>query len=401
MSLRDKVAVVGVGVVHLSADDSSGLNGSDLGILAAKAALDDAGLDRSELRGFAWSSGFNDPGAMAAQMGVPEVSFSATLTSGPGGGAGALALAASAVAGGFSDVCLSLVAVNQAQRTPGRTSSGTRVMTKAGPGAYGGPSGPDPDDAFSVPAGVITQAQRFAMVVNRYAHQYGVRREHFGEVCITQRENAAARPDSTGRKPLSMDEYLRAPFVVEPLSTYDCTLEIEGSYAVAVVTTGLDRARSLRQPPVLISGAVVGGSPTEATTFQGDADVFASAGHREVAAQLYEMAGVRPADVDVALLYDDYSPMVLMQLEDYGFCQVGEAGPLVEEGGIRYDGGRIPVNTHGGNLSDAYLRGVTHVVEAVEQIRGTAVRQVPDCEVALVTGSPALIPHSAAILRRA
>ncbi|GIU90094.1 MAG: hypothetical protein KatS3mg010_1193 [Acidimicrobiia bacterium] len=127
-------------------------------------------------------------------------------------------------------------------------------------------------------------------------------------------------------------------------------------------------------------------------------EYFASSGHRPVAQRLYGMAGIGPADVDVALLYDHFSPMVLMQLEDYGFCPIGESGPFVAEGNIRWPGGSIPVNTHGGNLSEAYIIGMTHVMEAVEQLRGTAVNQVEGAEVALVTGGPASIPVSSLLL---
>src|SRR6267154_5792999 len=112
------------------------------------------------------------------------------------------------------------------------------------------------------------------------------------------------------------------------------------------------------------------------------------------------MAGIEPRDVDVALLYDHFSPMVIMQLEDYGFCPIGEGGRFVLDGNIRWPTGSLPVNTHGGNLSEAYIIGMTHVKEAVEQLRGTAVNQVQDAEIALVTGGPASIPVSAAILRR-
>jgi acetyl-CoA acetyltransferase len=112
------------------------------------------------------------------------------------------------------------------------------------------------------------------------------------------------------------------------------------------------------------------------------------------------MAGMGPADVDVALLYDHFTPMVLMQLEDYGFCPVGESGPFVADGNIRWPSGSLPVNTHGGNLSEAYIIGMTHVKEAVEQLRGSALNQVDGAEVALVTGGPASIPTSALLLRR-
>jgi acetyl-CoA acetyltransferase len=129
-------------------------------------------------------------------------------------------------------------------------------------------------------------------------------------------------------------------------------------------------------------------------------EYFTSSGHRPVARRLWGDADLGPADVDVALLYDHFSPMVLMQLEDYGFCPIGESGPFVAEGNIRWPGGRLPVNTHGGNLSEAYIIGMTHVKEAVEQLRGTAVNQVDGAEIALVTGGPASIPVSALVLRR-
>jgi len=127
---------------------------------------------------------------------------------------------------------------------------------------------------------------------------------------------------------------------------------------------------------------------------------FASTGHRPVAQRLWEMAGSGPDEVDVALLYDHFSPMVVLQLEDYGFCPIGEGGRFVGDGNIRWKTGTIPVNTHGGNLSEAYIIGMTHVKEAVEQIRGTAVNQVDDTALALVTGGPASIPTSAVLLAR-
>ena len=112
------------------------------------------------------------------------------------------------------------------------------------------------------------------------------------------------------------------------------------------------------------------------------------------------MAGVSPSDVDVALIYDHFSPMVIMQLEDYGFCPIGEGGPFVADGNIRWKTGSIPVNTHGGNLSDGYVIGMTHIREAVEQLRGDAVNQVEGAEIALVTGGPSCLPMSGTLLRR-
>jgi acetyl-CoA acetyltransferase len=130
-------------------------------------------------------------------------------------------------------------------------------------------------------------------------------------------------------------------------------------------------------------------------------ETFASAGNASIAKRLYERAGVTAADIDVALLYDHFSPMVLMQLEDYGFCARGEGDAFVRSGAIRFDGGSIPVNTHGGQLSEAYVIGMTHIAEGVEQMRGTAINQVADADLALVTGGPASLPVSGMILGKA
>ena len=156
--------------------------------------------------------------------------------------------------------------------------------------------------------------------------------------------------------------------ISDPLCLFDYTMESDG--AVAAVVTSAERARDLRHTPVYIGvrHGGVGLGPAIFTYFQQPDDYFASSGHRPVAKRMYDMAGVGPDDVDVALLYDHFSPMVLMQLEDYGFCGIGEGGPFVADGNIRWKGGTIPVNTHGGHLSEAYIIGMTHVREAVEQL---------------------------------
>jgi acetyl-CoA acetyltransferase len=187
--------------------------------------------------------------------------------------------------------------------------------------------------------------------------------------------------------------------ISEPLCLYDFCLECDG--AVAVVTTSAERARDLRHPPAYVLASAHGGHGRwgQAITWMGmPDDEFASSGHRPVARRLYEMAGIGPAAVDVALLYDHFTPMVIMQLEDYGFCGIGEGGHFVADGNIRWPDGGLPVNTHGGNLSEAYIIGMTHVKEAVEQLRGTAVNQVAGAEVALVTGGPASLPVSSLLL---
>jgi acetyl-CoA acetyltransferase len=232
-------------------------------------------------------------------------------------------------------------------------------------------------------------------------HLYGTTREHLAEVAISTRNNAITRESSLMRDPLTREEYFDARMISEPFGLYDYCMECDG--AVAVITTTPERARDLRRPPVHVMGSAAGGAGRwgQAITWMGMPDeYFTSSGHRPIAKRVYEMAGVGPDDVDVALFYDHFTGMVLLQLEDYGFCGIGESGPFVAEGNIRWPDGRLPVNTHGGNLSEAYIIGMTHVKEAVEQLRGTAVNQVAGADIALVTGGPASIPVSALLLHR-
>jgi acetyl-CoA acetyltransferase len=255
--------------------------------------------------------------------------------------------------------------------------------------------------AFTVGSGLISPGHSFSILTRRHMHQYGTKREHLAEVAINQRNNAITRPTSIQRNPLTLDDYFNARMISDPLCLFDYTMETDG--AVAAVVTSADRARDLRHPPVYIMASANGGmgrwGPAIFSFFQQPDEYFASSGHRPVARRMYEMAGITADDVDVALLYDHFSPMVLMQLEDYEFCGIGESGPFVAEGNIRL-GGKIPVNTHGGHLSEAYIIGMTHVREAVEQLRGVAVNQVPQAEIALVTGGPASLPVSGTLLRR-
>ena len=392
MSLKDEVAVVGVAVARAEGADAR-LAMSDLAIVAANAALADAGLDRADVRGFCSPSGVCDHGALANQMGVPEVSFSATLTSGSGGGAGALALAAAAVSGGFADVVVSLTQYQSAPRDGGTGPSALfRPRPGAAASAYGLSGGPGPDGAYSAPAALRSYGAAAALTANAYLQRYGITREDVGRWVVQARANAGEK--------LALDTYLAAPIVVDPFSELDAAPGIATSYVSAVVTASVERARDLDQPLVLISGAATGGTPISGAPWQGPAELVASSGHRDVADDVYGMAGASASDVDVALFADDFSPWVLMQLEDYGFCDRGEGGAFVADGRA-VAGGTVAVNTHGGNITDAFARSVSHVDEAVRQLRGTASNQVPDASTALVTGDPGTMPLSAVIMRRA
>jgi acetyl-CoA acetyltransferase len=361
---------------------------------AILAALEDAGLGIDDVDGFAYYSGGMDSGLLAQTLGVPEVRFTATLTGGGGGAAGSVGLAADAVVCGHAEVVVSVMAIQQVQKRFGAAF----VPTKA-TGPYSTVATAETD--FVLPHGLLAPGQAFSLLARRHMHQYGTTREHFAEVAISTRANAIRRPSSLQRGPLTFEEYFAARMVSDPLCLFDYCLESDG--AVAVVTTSLERARDLRHPPVTVLASAHGGAGRwgQAIRFmQMPDEYFASSGHRPVARRLFAAAGIGPADVDVAEIYDHFSPLVIMQLEDYGFCPVGQGGPFVAEGNIRWPDGALPVNTHGGNLSEAYIIGMTHVKEAVEQLRGTAVNQVLGAEVALVTGGPAGIPVSSLLLGR-
>jgi acetyl-CoA acetyltransferase len=198
---------------------------------------------------------------------------------------------------------------------------------------------------------------------------------------------------------LTLAEYMSAPMLADPLCRLDFCLETDG--ALAFIVTSAERARDLRQRPVYIAASAHGGEREWGRAFFAlnmPDRWFTTAGGAHTARRLYAAAGIEPKDIDVALLYDHFSPLVIMQLEDDGFCKRGEGGPFVESGAIRINGA-IPVNPHGGHLSEAYVIGMTHIREAVEQLRGTAINQVPGARYALVTGGPAPIPMSGAILR--
>ncbi|HEX5587853.1 MAG TPA: thiolase [Acidimicrobiia bacterium] len=403
MTLKDQTAVVGVGATPYYKRGQS-LPQTELG-MACKAillALDDAGLTIKDLDGFAIYSSSCDPAEVASVLGVPEVRFAATLTSGGGGSAGSLGLAAAAVSSGMAECCVSLMTLQQATRRLG----GTQVEGGGGGGGgggnpYGG-GGIPPSTAFVMNSGLMSPGHSFSLLTQRHMHLYGTTRDHLAEIAISQRNNAIRRPTSLQTEPLTRDDYFNARIISDPLCLFDYTMETDG--AVAVITTSAERAKDLKQPPVYIMGSANGAmgrwGSAIFTYFQMPDEYFASSGHRAVAKRVYEMAGITPDDVDVALLYDHFSPMVLMQIEDYGFCDIGEGGPFVAEGNIRWPTGKIPVNTHGGHLSEAYIIGMTHVREAVEQLRGVAINQVEDAEIALVTGGPAGLPVSATLLRR-
>jgi acetyl-CoA acetyltransferase len=392
---QDECAIVGVGATKYYVRGQSWPRTINemIGEAILK-ACDDAGVKVEQLDGFAYYSGAGagygekmDTASLMEMLGIPEVGFSAAITSGGGGAAGSMGLATAALMNEDCTYCITIMALQQYEKRLGRAYALRE---------------PSPEGSFLQPSGLTGPGHLMSMLFRRHMHVYGTKRDALAEIVISQRENAIPRETAVRRNPLTLEEYYQAPMLADPLCRLDFCLETDG--AIAIITTTKDRAKDLKQRPVYIHGAHHGGRREWGRAFawmgMPTDEYFASSGMKPIADQLWRKSGVGPKDIDVALLYDHFSCMVLMQLEDYGFCAKGEGGDFVQSGAIRYKGGSIPVNTHGGQLSEGYIIGMTHLREAVEQLRGTAVNQVKDAELALATGGPAHLPVSGCVLRR-
>ncbi len=384
--LRDRAAIVGVGSTPIWKRGGSGdKTALELAGTAILAALEDAGLAVRDVDGFSYFAGGFDSSSLMEMLGIPELRFSVALTGTGGGSAGAVGLAALAVATGQANTVVVL---------GGQKQGSVRF------GAIAADYTPDPENAFFLSAGLYGPAQMFALLARRHMHRYGTTRDHFAEIALCFRENARHRPGAQITNPLNRSAYMAAPMVADPHCLLDCCLESDGM--IAAIVTASERAGDSRHQPVLVRAWAHGGARDWGRSIYWHnmpEEEYATSGHRTVARELWQRAGLGPADIDCAQIYDHFSSQVLMQLEDYGFCPRGESGPFVASGAIRHRG-ELPLNTDGGQLSGGFVWGMTHIREAVEQLRGTAVLQVDGAEVALVTGGPSPPPVSGLILRR-
>lgn len=382
MGLRDRAAIAGVGYTPFTKD--SGVSTLTLAIDAILAALDDAGLTVDDVDALATHrvGDSTPPWVVAPALGIPEVSWYLDQFGGGSVSHAVIGQAAMAVATGVARTVVCYRAINaRSEFRMGGTGRGVAPVY---------------DAQYQAPYGYFAPPQQFAMFTRAHMIKYGTTHEQLGHIAVGQRANAVKNPRALKRDPITLDDYLASRWIAEPLRLLDCCLETDG--ACAVVVTSAQRARDLAAPPVLISGAVWGGGDSFFSGHGGDFTVSEAA---RIAPRLYAMAGVGPEDIDVAELYDCFTYSVLVQLEDYGFCAKGEGGPYAASGATRLDG-PLPVNTHGGFLSEGYVHGINHVAEAVAQLRGTAGdRQVSGAEVALSTAQPGyvLAGTSALILR--
>lgn len=384
MSIRDKdalggrAAVVGIGATEFS--KNSGRSELRLAAEAVRAALDDAGLSPADVDGMVTFTMDTNPEITVAQAaGIGELSFFSRVHYGGGAACATVQQAALAVAAGIAEVVVCYRAFNE--RSGRRFGSGVQHREPSAEGAALG---------WNLPFGLLTPASWVAMAAQRYLYAYGLTPEAFGHVAVTGRRHAATNPAAYfyGR-PITLDDHAASRWTVEPLRLLDCCQETDGGQAIVV--TRLERARDLRRPPAVILAAAQGAgrAQEQMTSFYRD-DLTGLPEMGVVARQLWRTSGLAPRDIDVGIVYDHFTPFVLMQLEEFGFCKPGEGAAFVASD-------VLPLNTHGGQLGEAYLHGMNGMAEAVRQIRGTAVNQIPGAARALVTAGTG-VPTSGLVL---
>jgi acetyl-CoA acetyltransferase len=316
---------------------------------------------------------------VAQAAGIGELSFFSRIHYGGGAACATVQQAALAVASGVADVVVCYRAFNE--RSGRRFGSGVQRREPTAEGAALG---------WNLPSGLLTPASWVAMAAQRYLHAYGLGPEVFGHVAVVDRRHAARNPAAYFHgKPITLADHAASRWIVEPLRLLDCCQETDGGQALVV--TSVERARDLPRPPAVVVAAAQGAgrSQEQMTSFYRDG-LTGLPETGVVARQLWRSSGLAPADIDVGILYDHFTPFVLMQLEEFGFCGPGEGGAFVAADAL-------PLNTHGGQLGEAYLHGMNGIAEAVRQIRGTSVNQVAGAARSLVTAGTG-VPTSGLIL---
>jgi len=385
--LRGRAAIAGIGQTEFSKE--SGRSELQLACEAAKAALDDAGLSPRDVDGLVtFTMDSSEEAEVARNLGIPRLTLFSRIPYGGGGACAVVHQAAMAIATGAAEVVVCWRAFNE--------RSGMRF----GGAAMAGATMLPPFLDMVGPFGLLTPASWVALQARRYMHEYGVTNEHFGRISVVDRKHAANNPAAWFHgRPITMEDHQASRWIVEPvLRLLDCCQESDGG--VALVVTSTERARDLRQVPAVVVAAAQGcADDAELMTSYYRPEIAGLPEMGIVAEQLWRQSGLRPRDVQTAFLYDHFTPFVLVQLEELGFCKRGEAKDFatVERLSI---GGELPINTSGGLLGEAYIHGMNGITECVRQIRGTSVNQVPSVEHVLVTAGTGC-PTSGMILGRA
>jgi len=383
--LGGRAAIVGIGATEFS--KASGRSELQLSVEATKAALADCGLTPADVDGLVtFTMDTTSEIALARELGMGDLRFFSRINYGGGAACGTVQQAAMAVATGVADVVVCYRGFNERS---GNRFGQTSLWANAQVNTNG------LDNAWTYPHGLTTPAATVAMQARRYMHEYGATSEDFGRVAVADRKHAATNPHAFFYgKPITLEEHQASRMIAEPLHLLDCCQESDG--AVALVVVSAERAKDLPRPPALIAAAAQGSAPDQFVMTSYYRDDIGVPEMGVVGRELWRQSGLAPDDISTAVLYDHFTPYVLMQLEELGFCGRGEAKEFITDGAIEL-GGRLPLNTHGGQLGEAYIHGMNGIAEAVRQVRGDSVNQVDDVRHVLVTAGTG-VPTSGLIL---
>ena len=379
MTGNEGAAIVGVGCTEFSRH--AGRTELKLACEAIDAALADAGLAAGDIDGLvSYTVDPVEETELVRSVGFAEIGYSSRIPYGGGGSMGVLQHARAAVTSGAASVVVAYRAIRA------RSGASRFGAPKTAPTPTSGHSGTTAMQ-WCMPYGVTTPASWMAFNAVRYMHEFGVASADIGRAVVQLRAYAAANPAAWGyQRPITLDDHQNSRWIVEPcIHLLDCCQETDGS--VAVVVTSLDRARHLPRPPVRVAAAATAGLfEQEIASDHYRPDLSVMEGSVALADRLFGATGVAREDIDVALIYDAFSPILLMQIEALGFCGFGEAKDFIADGNLGLKGS-LPTNTNGGLIGEGYIHGLNLVLEATRQLRGTAVNQVDGARTALVSAS--------------
>ncbi|MBO9355187.1 acetyl-CoA acetyltransferase [Bordetella petrii] len=383
-ALRGKVAIVGVGETRYYKRGQSPDPEFCMALEAILSAAEDAGVDPRQIDGFA---SFYDERStsvrLANALGTNSLRFS-NLVWGGGGGGGAAAIgnAAAAIVAGIAD-CV-VVYRSMVQNAARRFGQGSAKSTIEGA------------NALTVPYGVITPAQQYAMKVTRYMHEHGVGRDTLRAISLASYHHAQLNPRAVMYgKPLTGQAYEDSRWIVEPFRLFDCCMENDG--AAALILMPAERAAVATKSPVYILAAEQGGDPRGSSRSH-NAPLYATSGFTTLAPRLFDRAGVKPQDIKFAQVYENFTGGVLMSLAEHGFFEPEEANEFLVLDNLIAPAGKLPLNTSGGNLAECYMHGLELQIEAVRQLRNQSTAQVAGADLGIVISGPMVNPVSNMIL---